>query len=116
MKPAALRQRAVRFTPVALPTASTMSRCVSRSIGKPALHVARSGVAGGSRWGLSTKSTAGAATTRKMPKLTNRMRRLARAHPEAVAAISPSAVEESRSTYTAGASRSEVNGCLVDDL
>ncbi|CAM9707480.1 unnamed protein product [Scytosiphon promiscuus] len=84
-----------------------MSRCVSRSIGTPVVRIAGSGVAGGPRWGMSTKSTGGAATTRKMPKLTHRMRRLARAHPEAVAAISPSAVEDSRSAYAAGASRGE---------
>lgn len=71
-----------------------MSRCLADvAIKRPVLRVATSSAALGSRWSVSTKGGV------KMPRLTHRMRRLARAHPEAVAAISPSAVEDSRSTY-----------------
>ncbi|CAM9432193.1 unnamed protein product [Ectocarpus sp. 12 AP-2014] len=87
-----------------------MSRCVSGTISRPILRVTSSSTTPGTRWSVSTKSGAAgraAATTNKMPRLTHRMRRLARAHPEAVAAISPSAVEDSRSVYAASVPRSK---------
>ncbi|CAM9134901.1 unnamed protein product [Ectocarpus fasciculatus] len=87
-----------------------MSRCASGAISRPVLRVASSSTTQGTRWSVSTKSGAAgraAAATTKMPRLTHRMRRLARAHPEAVAAISPSAVEESRSAYAGSVPRSK---------
>lgn len=86
-------------------TTISMPRGTSWSIGRPALRAATGNVGLVSRWNVSTKSgdTGQAATMQsvKMPRLTNRMRRLARAHPEAVAAVSPAAVEESRARYGA---------------
>ncbi|CAM9153981.1 unnamed protein product [Ectocarpus sp. 4 AP-2014] len=87
-----------------------MSRYASGAISRPVLRVTNSSTTQGTRWSVSTKSGAAGrapATTTKMPRLTHRMRRLARAHPEAVAAISPSAVEDSRSVYAASVPRSK---------
>lgn len=85
-----------------------MPRGASWAIGRPALRAANGAVGRGSQWSVSTKSGAdvGQGATMqgvKMPRLTNRMRRLARAHPEAVAAVSPAAVEDSRARYAAAA-------------
>lgn len=94
-----------------------MPRCTSRTVYGPALRV----VGRGSRWSFSAKTgDVGGQTaeqqldvqTIKMPSLTNRMRRLARAHPEAVAAVSPAAVEDSRARYGRGIPRTEVGGCF----
>lgn len=78
---------------------ASMSRYLANSaIKRPVILAASSSVARGSRRGVSTKGGVGEhASAVKMPRLTHRMRRLARAHPEAVAAVSPSAVQESRS-------------------
>lgn len=77
---------------------AAMSRCLATSVIKrPVLRAAGSSAARGSRWSFSTGGEVGEqAPAVKMPRLTHRMRRLARAHPEAVAAVSPSAVQESR--------------------
>eukprot|EP00903_Cladosiphon_okamuranus_P009917 g9414.t3 len=70
---------------------------------RPVVLAASSSVGRGSRWIVSTKGGGGEQppVKGKMPRLTHRMRRLARAHPEAVAAVSPSAVQYSRSKLTA---------------
>ncbi|CAM9678943.1 unnamed protein product, partial [Laminaria digitata] len=94
------------LSPIAMP------RCTSWVISRPVLRAATASARRGSRWNLSTRSGDGRQATAaaaaavqgaepKMPRLTNRLRRLARAHPEAVAAISPAAVEESRAKYSA---------------
>lgn len=101
-------------SPVAMPRGTTWS------VGRPVLRAATASARRASRWNLSTRSgderQATAAATAavqgaepKAPRLTNRLRRLARAYPEEVAAISPAAVEESRAKYSAGAPNSEVS-------
>lgn len=90
-----------------------MPRGTGWAIGRPALRVAAKNLGNGSRWSVSNRGGDAGATAAmqgvKMPRVTNRMRRLARAHPEAVAAVSPSAVEDSRSKYAASAASSEVS-------
>ena len=97
---------------------TTMPRGTSWAISRPVLRAATASANRGLRCNLSTRSgtqaTAAAAgavqgAEPKMPRLTNRLRRLAKAHPEAVATISPSAVEASRAKYSAGAPHSEVS-------
>lgn len=104
-------------SPIAMPRGTTWS------VSRPVLRAATASARRASRWNLSTRSgderqataAASAATAAvqgaapKAPRLTNRLRRLARAYPEAVAAISPAAVEESRAKYSAGAPNSEVS-------
>lgn len=89
-----------------------MSRCLAYSAFKrPVSFAASSSVTRGSRWSVSTKGGGGELPV-KMPRLTHRMRRLARAHPEAVAAVSPSAVQDSRSMLAAEVGSSlEIDQC-----
>lgn len=48
-------------------------------------------------------------TVPAVPRLTNRMRRLARSHPEIVAKVSPLAVEDARAQYESAAKQSAKN-------
>ena len=86
-------------------------------ITRPSFQAAANQVRRGSAWRFSTRSGVGghsAATQQTIkPRLTNRMRRLARAHPEAVAIVSPAAVEDSRTKYAAVVSPGKVSTMVI---
>lgn len=78
---------------------------MTRMIGWPGFQIAATHFRRGSKWRFSTKAGVGghspATQQTKVPRMTNRMRRLARAHPEAVVSASSDSTEESRAKFPA---------------